>query len=132
MPKPEGKIFQFQNQSKVRTDFLETLPYQGEEQVVRIETSELTAVCPFSGLPDFAKVTIEYIPKDKIVELKSLKYYFISFRNIGIYQEDLTNRIYKDLKKLLKPQWIKVTTVYNTRGGIDVICTIDSNRKVGT
>ena len=126
MPKPEGKIFHFKNPKEIRYDFLEILPYKGERQIIRIETSELTSLCPFSGLPDFMELLIEYSPDKKIIELKSLKYYFVSFRNVGIYQEDLTNRIYKDLKKILSPNWIRVTTDYYTRGGIDVTCIVDS------
>ena len=64
------------------------------------------------------------MPSDSIVELKSLKYYFISFRNVGIYQEDLTNRIYGDLKALLEPKKLYVKTIYNVRGGIEATCEI--------
>lgn len=126
MPKSEGKKFFFQGQKAIQTDYLEILPYKGKKQHIHIETRELTAVCPFSGLPDFARIIIEYIPHKHILELKSFKYYIVSFRQVGIYQEDLTSRVYADLKKILQPQWIQVTTSYATRGGIDVMCTIDS------
>jgi len=87
------------------------------------ETSEFSCVCPFSGLPDLARVKVEYHPVGgKCVELKSLKYYFVSFRNVGIYQEAVTSRIYRDLKKLLETERLRVTTVYNTRGGFDTTC----------
>ena len=74
-------------------------------------------------LPDLAYVKIEYYPTGgKCIELKSLKYYFVSFRNVGIYQEGATKRIYLDLKQVLNSNKVKVTTVYNTRGGFDTTC----------
>ncbi|MCG8334097.1 MAG: preQ(1) synthase, partial [Proteobacteria bacterium] len=80
-------------------------------------------VCPFSGLPDYANLKIEYYPEGgKCVELKSLKYYMISFRNVGLYQEGVTKRIYDDLKKLLDTNRIRITTVYLPRGGFHTTC----------
>ena len=124
MPQAEGKEFAFESQEKIRTDFLETFPYTGEDQLITYETSEFTAVCPFSGLPDFATILIEYRPSIKCIELKSLKYYLTSYRNVGIYQEDLTNRLYQDIKRVLEPKKLKITTIYKTRGGIDSTCVI--------
>jgi 7-cyano-7-deazaguanine reductase len=129
MAKAEGKIFSFGSESKIDTGVLETIDYTGEKQLVEYSTNEFSAVCPFSGLPDFAKVTIRYIPSAKIVELKSLKYYFISFRNVGVYQEKATDRIFRDIYKLLKPKYLLVETVYNTRGGIDAKCVIEKGGK---
>ncbi len=126
MPKAEGKKFRFETEKSIKADFLETIDYKGETQNITYETDELSAVCPFSGLPDYGFLNINYIPDKKIIELKSLKYYLISFRNVGIYQEALTDRIYKDLKKALKPKYLRIETVYNTRGGIDSTCVIDS------
>ena len=126
MAKAEGKIFKFDSEKAIKADFLETIDYKGETQDITYETDELSAVCPFSGLPDYGFLSINYVPDKKIIELKSLKYYLISFRNVGIYQEALTNRIYKDLKKVLKPRYLKIQTDYNTRGGIDSTCVIDS------
>jgi 7-cyano-7-deazaguanine reductase len=122
----KAKTFPFDSMDHIRTDFLEVFPYQGERQHIRYETAEFSAVCPFSGLPDIAKVIIEYVPKKVCLELKSLKYYFVSFRNVGIYQEAVTNRIYKDLYQVAKPSYLKLTTIYNTRGGIDSTCFIES------
>jgi 7-cyano-7-deazaguanine reductase len=85
-------------------------------------------VCPFSGLPDIGKVVIVYVPGRFLVELKSLKYYFISFRNVGIYQEAATNKIYSDLNALLRPKYLMVKTVYNIRGGITSTCVMDSKK----
>lgn len=125
MVKADGKIFSFEPVSAIRTDFLETFPYDGGKQLITYETREFSAVCPFSGLPDIGKVIIEYIPAKTCLELKALKYYLVSFRNVGIYQEAVTNRIFLDIKKVLKPRHLKLTTVYNTRGGIDSTCVME-------
>ncbi|RMI09759.1 MAG: NADPH-dependent 7-cyano-7-deazaguanine reductase QueF [Calditrichaeota bacterium] len=123
MPVPEGKRFDFVDESHIRTDFLETFDFDSPEQLIITETREFSAVCPFSGLPDYAYLKIEYHPDGgKCVELKSLKYYIVSFRNVGIYQEAATKRIYEDLRGLLNTERLRVTTVYNTRGGFDTTC----------
>ncbi len=124
MPKAEGIKLPFGDQDQIRPDLLETLPYKGEDQTIHLNYPEFSAVCPFSGLPDIATIMINYVPSDKIVELKSLKYYYISFRNVGIYQEDMTNRIYQDMKKVLKPKSLYIKTIYNIRGGIETVCEI--------
>ena len=123
---PEGKTFSFDDESHIQTDFLETFEYTGNPQKIKYETEEFSAVCPFSGLPDISKIEIEYIPDKKIVELKSLKYYFTSFRNVGIYQESVTDRIYRDLEKSLEAKFLSVKTVYNIRGGILATCIMNS------
>ncbi len=99
---------------------LETFPYEypGDEEVVRIDTNEFTAVCPYSGLPDFGTIRIEYVPGRSIVELRSLKYYLFSYRNVGIYQEHLVNRILEDLVRCCRPKWMRVEADYNIRGGV--------------
>ena len=123
MAKAEGKIFNYDDASKINTDFLETFPFESIEQYIKTETNEFSAVCPFSGLPDLAKVRIEYFPTGgKCVELKSLKYYFTSFRNVGIYQEGATKRIYDDLSSILETKKIQITTIYNIRGGFKTTC----------
>ena len=123
MPKAQGKKFTFDTIDKIRPDYLETFNFDSKDQYIITKTKEFSAVCPFSGLPDLAKVIIEYYPDGgKCVELKSLKYYFISFRNVGIYQEAVTQKIYSDLKNVLNTQRLKVTSVYNTRGGFDTTC----------
>ena len=123
MPKAEGKEFKFDTVDKIRPDYLETFNFDSKDQYIITKTKEFSAVCPFSGLPDLAKIIIEYYPDGgKCVELKSLKYYFISFRNVGIYQEAVTQKIYSDLKNALNTQRLKVTSVYNTRGGFDTTC----------
>ena len=125
MPVAEGLTLDFTDEAAIRVDLLETFPYEGNPQKINYTTNEFSAVCPFSGLPDVAQVKIDYEPNKKIVELKSLKYYLTSFRNVGIYQEHVTNRLFDDLKKLLEPSALKITTVYNTRGGIDATCSVE-------
>jgi 7-cyano-7-deazaguanine reductase len=124
----------FDGPNKIKAAILETFPYQPTEigikekipgQLVRYETKEFSAVCPFSGLPDVGTVIVEYVPGKTVLELKSFKYYLFSYRNVGIYQEHATQRIFADLKKVLKPKKLKITTIYNVRGGIDTTCIID-------
>lgn len=123
MIKADGKNFKFEDESFINQNFLETFPFKSSKQYIMTETDEFSAVCPFSGLPDLAYVKIEYYPLGgKCIELKSLKYYFTSFRNVGIYQEGATKRIYDDLKKKLNTTKIKITTIYNTRGGFNTTC----------
>jgi 7-cyano-7-deazaguanine reductase len=119
----EGKSFNFLKESEIMTSELKAFKFDSINQTIITETKEFSAVCPFSGLPDIAYVKIEYKPKARLcIELKSLKYYFTSFRNVGIYQEGVTARIYKDLSNVLKNKKVKVTTIYNTRGGFDTTC----------
>ncbi|NOZ75918.1 MAG: NADPH-dependent 7-cyano-7-deazaguanine reductase QueF [FCB group bacterium] len=123
MIQADDRTFHFDGPEAIRPDFLETFPFDSPDQLIITETREFSAVCPFSGLPDLARVKIEYCPDGgRCVELKSLKYYFISFRNVGIYQEAATKRIYDDLKQLLGTERLRVTTIYNTRGGFDTTC----------
>jgi len=118
MPRAGGELFPFVDQSHIRPDFLETFEFDGVDQYIKTETHEFVAVCPFSGLPDVGHLIIEYHPQGgRCIELKSLKYYITSFRNVGIYQEEATRRIYEDLKAVLHSARIRVTTVYNVRGG---------------
>jgi len=123
MAKAEGKIFNYDDTSKINANFLETFPFESVNQYIKTETNEFSAVCPFSGLPDLAKVKVEYFPAGKkCIELKSLKYYFTSFRNVGIYQEGVTKRIYDDLSSILETKKIQITTIYNIRGGFKTTC----------
>lgn len=120
----EGKVIPFLDTTHINEKELKTFLFESVNQLIEIETSEFSAVCPFSGLPDIAKIKIEYYPATKkALELKALKYYFMSFRMVGIYQEGVTARIFNDLSKILGHTKIKVATIYNTRGGIDVTCT---------
>ena len=123
MPKAEGIKLEFGSEELINPNHLETFPFESPNQYIITETEEFSAVCPFSGLPDYSYLKIEYFPEGgKCVELKSLKYYIISFRNVGIYQEAATKRIYDDLKILLDTNKLQITTIYNTRGGFDTTC----------
>ena len=114
-------------EEQIRTDILDTFDYNGETQKITYTTKEFSAVCPFSGLPDLATVVVTYIPSDKCIELKSLKLYFVSYRNVGMYQENITSRIYRDLYQLLTPKHLTIKTIYATRGGIDSECEVSSD-----
>jgi 7-cyano-7-deazaguanine reductase len=130
--RPEGRIRLFYGPEHRQTS-IDRIPFRyPERQVVIYETEpgEFTAVCPYSGLPDSGRVYIEYVPGSYLLELKSLKYYLISWREIGILQEDLTALLYEDLLRHLEdPEYLKVTTFYNVRGGIRTTCTIDSREQ---
>ncbi len=86
-------------------------------QLIKIQTKEFSAVCPGTGLPDIADITIEYIPDKKCVELKALKYYFFSFRNDAIFQEPVTDIIFGHLLRCLEPKYLRIEVIYNIRGG---------------
>ena len=120
----EGRTIPFVGPEAIDVAVLETFEYTGPDQDIVTETREFSAVCPYSGLPDYATLTIRYMPADKCVELKSLKYYVTRYRNVGIFQEHATARIAEDLFKLLEPQSLEVTTVYNVRGGFETKCTV--------
>ena len=123
MAKAEGKTFDFLDETHIDPQLIEVFDFDSPKQYIKSETDEFSAVCPFSGLPDIAYVKIEYHPTGgKCVELKSLKYYFVSFRNVGIYQEAATKRIYNDLRSALRTDKLQVTTIYNIRGGFETTC----------
>ncbi|MDC0035365.1 preQ(1) synthase [Chloroflexi bacterium] len=92
--------------------------YPGSKSKVRIHTEEFTAVCPWTGLPDFGTLTIEYTPSKLCIELKSLKYYLMGFTGVGIVQEHAANRILKDLVNCSQPEEMDVELEYKVRGGI--------------
>ena len=92
--------------------------YADRNYTVHLEIPEFTCICPKTGLPDFATLYVEYGPDKTCLELKSLKMYIISFRNVGIFHEHLTNRILDDIVKACKPHWAKVEAIMNPRGGI--------------
>jgi len=105
----------------VTTEVLDAIAYayQGKRDIeIRIENPEHTSVCPMTGLPDFGSLSIMYVPDQKIVELKSLKYYLLQFRNVGIFYEHLVNRILDDLVSVLKPKQMTVVGRFTARGGI--------------
>lgn len=92
---------------------------------------EFTSVCPKTGLPDFGTITIEYVPDLLCVELKSLKYYYVDFRNKGIFYEAVVNQILDDLIAATQPRWMKVTGEFTTRGGLHSIVTVEHTKGNG-
>jgi 7-cyano-7-deazaguanine reductase len=120
----EGRTLPFTGPEAIDVQVLETFGYEGPAQEIVTETSEFSAVCPYSGLPDYAKLTISYVPGQRCIELKSLKYYIISYRNVGIFQEHATARIAEDLFRALEPRRLTVSTVYNVRGGFLTTCSV--------
>ena len=124
MATAEGRTIPFVGPEEIDVAVLETFGYEGPEQRIVTETKEFSAVCPYSGLPDYAVLRIEYVPSDRCIELKSLKYYVNSYRNVGIFQEHATARIAGDLWRVLQPKHLEVRTVYNVRGGFDTTCRV--------
>jgi len=106
--------------SSLPSDKLETFenPQQQRDYTIRIRIPEFTCLCPKTGQPDFAEITIEYIADKLCVELKSLKMYIWSFREKGAFHEAVTNQILDDLKALTEPRFLRVTADFNVRGGI--------------
>jgi 7-cyano-7-deazaguanine reductase len=99
--------------------------YPEKEYTVNIEFPEFTCVCPKTGLPDFATIRIEYIPARKLVELKSLKMYFISYRNVGAFHEHVVNKILDDFVAACQPRKAKIIGEFNVRGGIKTTVTAE-------
>ena len=93
------------------------------DSTVRIETDEFTAVCPWTGLPDYGTLSITYEPHELCIELKSLKYYLLSYRDVGIVQESAANRILDDLVGACRPRSMEVVLDYKVRGGLHTIVT---------
>ncbi len=103
--------------------------YSDKEYIIKINTDEFTCVCPKTGLPDFAAITLEYSPGRVCVELKSFKEYLTFYRNVGIFHEHVTNRILDDFVRAVKPRWIKIYSQFKTRGGIITSVTAEYRRK---
>ncbi|MEE8443142.1 MAG: preQ(1) synthase [Dehalococcoidia bacterium] len=106
--------------TRIDTEVLEYIAfeYPGSATDVTYETEEFTSVCPWTGLPDFGRLVITYRPHHRLVELKSLKYYLTSYRNVGLLQEHAVNRILDDLAALLEPETLVVEAWFNERGGL--------------
>ncbi|MGD2078431.1 MAG: preQ(1) synthase [Chloroflexota bacterium] len=104
------------------TKQLEVFPNHHPERdyTVTLVTDEFTCVCPATGQPDFARVTVNYIPDQKIVESKSLKLYYWSYRDEGVFHEHVTNVILDDLVAALNPRWCEVIAEFGVRGGISI------------
>jgi len=105
----------------VKPDLLDPLEYKYKSRrdiEVIIKQQEYTSVCPMTGLPDTGCITIKYRPDTKIIELKSLKFYLLQYRNVGVFYEHVVNRILDDLVAVLEPKWMEVTGDFTARGGI--------------
>jgi 7-cyano-7-deazaguanine reductase len=115
-----SRRFDIQKEEAIDFAILEAIPfdYPGSATEVVYETDEFTCVCPWTGLPDFAQLAIRYIPQLSLIELKSLKYYLTSYRNVGILQEHTVNRILQDLVQLLDPLSMVIEADYKERGGL--------------
>lgn len=109
----------------VRPDLLLSVAHERRAEPVKVEiqTDEFTAVCPWTGLPDTGRVVIRYVPIAGVLELKALKFYLLSFRDVGIIQEDAANRIADDLAECCQPQWLEVVLDYAVRGGLQTVVT---------
>ena len=115
-----SRRFDTQPEEAIDLAVLETTPFDYPDSATEVvyETEEFTSACPWTGLPDFGRLVIRYFPQQSLVELKSLKYYLTSYRNVGILQEHAVNRILQDLVQLLQPVSMVVEAEYRERGGI--------------
>jgi 7-cyano-7-deazaguanine reductase len=97
-----------------------TNPHPGETYLVRFTCPEFTALCPITGQPDFARLVIDYAPKERLIESKSLKLYLASFRNHGAFHEDCTIAIAKKIQAAADPPWLRIGGYWYPRGGIPI------------
>jgi 7-cyano-7-deazaguanine reductase len=97
---------------------IETWPNQYRGYEITISIPEYTSICPRTGLPDFGTITIQYLPDKLCLELKSLKYYILAYRNLGIFYENAVNRILDDVSRACRPKWGVVRGEFSTRGGM--------------
>ena len=127
--KYEGLDMQLPAKSEeaIDPDCLLTFEYEYPERdtEVVIDTDEFTAVCPWTGLPDTGELVISYVPSRSCIELKSLKYYLLSYRDVGIVQEHAANRILNDLVACCQPRRMKITLNYKIRGGLHTVVTVE-------
>ena len=101
-------------------DILETFdnPQKKNDYIIKMDIPEFTCICPLTSQPDFAELYLEYVPDKLCVELKSLKLYMGSYRDIGAFHEDVTNQIFNDLHAVTKPRYMKLNAHWKVRGGI--------------
>lgn len=110
-------------ESGLDADFpeIETWPNQFPAYEIIVDDPEFTSICPKTGLPDFGVLTIRYMPNRDCLELKSLKQYLQSYRNLGIFQENIVNRVLEDVVRWAKPVWVEVKGDFRPRGGISTV-----------
>ncbi len=110
---------------------IETWPNQYPDYEIEIVIPEFTSVCPKTGLPDFGKLVLRYVPDRKCLELKSYKMYLLAYRNLGIFQENAVNRVLQDVVKAASPKSATVTGDFAPRGGLGTVVTATWSRKRG-
>jgi 7-cyano-7-deazaguanine reductase len=115
-----NRRYDVEDATRIDTEVLEHIPFDHPDSAtdVTYETDEFTSVCPWTGLPDFGRLVITYKPRQRLVELKSLKYYLTSYRNVGILQEHAVNLVLRDLVALVEPDSMLIEAWYNERGGL--------------
>lgn len=111
--------YNIQEPETVKADLLDPIEYKSHRNInIVIKQPEFTSLCPMTGLPDFGCITVKYRPGKKIIELKSLKFYLLQYRNVGIFYEHAVNRILDHLVEKLNPKWMEITGDFTSRGGI--------------
>ena len=110
---------------------LETFPNQfaDRDYTVTLEAEDFTSLCPVTGQPDFAAITISYVPDRKCVETKSLKFYLGSYRNERAFNEEVVNRIFGDLWKICEPRWLRVEGEFSARGGVSLSVEVERGKE---
>jgi 7-cyano-7-deazaguanine reductase len=103
---------------QIKLPEIETWPNQYRGYEITISIPEYTSICPRTGLPDFGTITIHYLPNKRCLELKSLKYYILEYRNLGIFYENAVNRILDDVARACHPKWAVVRGEFSVRGGM--------------
>jgi 7-cyano-7-deazaguanine reductase len=101
-------------------------PHPGTDYTVRLSAPEFTTLCPITGQPDFATITVDYVPSGLLVESKSFKLFLGSFRNYGAFHEDCTVYIHNRLKEAMSPKFIRVSGLWNARGGIAIDVVVET------
>ena len=121
--KPDEKTYENKQGHilKLKTPNIEVFKniYSGRDFHIKLDILEFTAICPKTSLPDFGRISINYIPDEVCLELKSLKEYFLFYRNVGIFHENVVNKTLEDLVSICKPKYLRVEAKYNVRGGIE-------------
>ena len=113
--------YRIENIDKLTIDMLDPIDYQYQTRRdidITIKQPEFTSVCPMTGLPDFGCITVCFTPDKKIIELKSLKYYLLQYRNVGIFYEHVVNKILDDLVSVTSPKYMSITGHFTARGGM--------------
>ena len=103
--------------------------YPDREYTIHLNTAECTCICPKTGLPDFMTINLWYSPRRWCLELKSFKMYIVSYRDIGIFHEHITNKVLDDIVKNCKPRWAKVESIVSPRGGIQTTVVAEYHSK---